>query len=316
MDTLFNMRAFVCVAETGSFTAAAQRMSLTTSYVSRAVATLETHLRTRLLHRTTRRLALTEAGQRYLLRCEQILNYIDEAEAEAGEANAHPVGVLKVHAMTGIGQHYLIKAIAEYNKIYPDVSFDLTLANRSPDLLDEGYDVSMVIASELPDSGFISKHLGSTYSVLCASPEYLARRGTPRQVSDLGGHHCLRLINNVMGLDKWLLDGPDGQEQVLIKQTPFQVNTADAMTEAIKAGIGIGALPLYSAVGGLGDGSLVRVLPNHRLFSLGIYALYPSRQFLDAKTRTWVEFVRNFLPALLRANDEAVAAASRQLSAR
>ncbi len=313
MDTLFNMRAFVCVAETGSFTAAAQRMSLTTSYVSRAVATLETHLRTRLLHRTTRRLALTEAGQRYLLRCEQILSYIDEAEAEAGEAGAHPVGVLKVHAMTGIGQHYLIKAIGEYSKIYPDVSFDLTLANRSPDLLDEGYDVSVVIASELPDSGFISKHLGSTYSVLCASPDYLAQRGTPRQVSELAAHHCLRLVNNVMGLDKWLLDGPDGQELVHIKQTPFQVNTADAMTEAIKAGIGIGALPLYSAVSGLGDGSLVRVLPNHQLFPLGIYALYPSRQFLDAKTRTWVEFVRNFLPALLRANDEAVGASSREL---
>lgn len=313
MDTLFNMRAFVCVAETGSFTAAAQRLSLTTSYISRAVATLETHLRTRLLHRTTRRIALTEAGQRYLLRCEQILGYIDEAEAEAGEANAHPVGVLKVHAMTGIGQHYLIKAIAGYHEKYPDVSFDLTLANRNSDLLDEGYDISVVIAGELPDSGFISKQLGSTYSVLCASPAYLARHGVPRLPGELNAHHCLRLVNNVMGLDKWLFDGPDGQEQVQIKQSPFQVNTADAMTEAIKAGLGIGALPLYSAVGGLGDGSLVRVLPNHRLLPLGIYALYPSRQFLDAKTRTWVEFVRDFLPARLRADEEAVAAISLRL---
>ena len=313
MDTLFNMRAFVCVAETGSFTAAAQRMSLTTSYVSRAVATLETHLRTRLLHRTTRRIALTEAGQRYLLRCEQILAYIDEAEAEAGEANAHPVGVLKVHAMTGIGQHYLIKAIAEYQQKHADVGFELTLANRNTDLIDEGYDLSVVIASELPDSGFISKHLGSTYSVLCASPAYLARQGVPRQVSELGAHHCLRLVNNVMGLDKWLFDGPDGQEQVQIRQTPFQVNTADAMTEAIKAGIGIGALPLYSAVGGLRDGSLVRVLPNHRLFPLGIYALYPSRQFLDAKTRTWVEFMRDFLPARLQADEAAVSEISLRL---
>ena len=217
MDTLFNMRAFVCVAETGSFTAAAQRMSLTTSYVSRAVATLETHLRTRLLHRTTRRIALTEAGQRYLLRCEQILAYIDEAEAEASEANAHPVGVLKVHAMTGIGQHYLIKAIAEYQQKHADVGFELTLANRNTDLLDEGYDLSVVIASELPDSGFISKHLGSTYSVLCASPAYLARQGVPRQVSELGAHHCLRLVNNVMGLDKWLFDGPDGRRFVIFR---------------------------------------------------------------------------------------------------
>ena len=308
MDTLFNMRVFVYVADTGSFTAAAQRMSLTTSYVSRAVANLETHLRTRLLHRTTRRLALTEAGQRYLLRCEQILGYIDEAEAEAREANVHPSGLLKVHAMTGVGQHYLIRAIAEYNKVYPDVSFDLTLANHSPDLLEEGYDISVIIAGELPDSGFISKHLGHTYSELCAAPGYLARHGTPQRISDLEAHRSLR-INNAMGLGNWILEGPDGQQQVPARQPPFQVNTADAMTEAIKAGIGIGALPLYCAVDGLRDGSLVRVLPEQRLNLLNIYALYPSRQFLDAKTRTWVEFVRNFLPEQLQAHGDAVAAA-------
>ncbi|MCU9951486.1 LysR family transcriptional regulator [Pseudomonas solani] len=305
MDILFNMRAFVCVAETGSFTAAAARLDLTTSYVSRAVATLETHLRTRLLHRTTRRIALTEAGQRYLLRCEQILGYIEEAEAEASEAHARPAGNLKVHAMTGIGQHYLIKAIAQYSETYPDVSFDMTLANRTTDILDEGYDISVVIAQELPDSGFISKQLGTTYSVLCASPAYIEKHGAPRQPSDLTQHRCLRLVNSVMALDKWLFEGPDGQQMISINQTPFQVNTADAMTEALIAGMGIGVLPVYSAVKGLADGSLVRVLPHHSLFPLGIYALYPSRQFLDAKIRTWVEFLRDFLPDRLKA-DEAV----------
>ena len=146
MDILFNMRAFVSVAETGSFTAAAQRLDLTTAYVSRAVAKLEAHLQTRLLHRTTRRIALTEAGQRYLMRAQQILAYIEEAEAEAGDAHARPSGTLKVHAMTGIGQHYLIKAISQYCETYPEVGFDLTLANRITDILDEGYDISVVIA--------------------------------------------------------------------------------------------------------------------------------------------------------------------------
>ncbi|HID8095024.1 TPA: LysR family transcriptional regulator, partial [Pseudomonas aeruginosa] len=155
MDILFNMRAFVSVAETGSFTAAAQRLDLTTAYVSRAVAKLEAHLQTRLLHRTTRRIALTEAGQRYLMRAQQILAYIEEAEAEAGDAHARPSGTLKVHAMTGIGQHYLIKAISQYCETYPEVGFDLTLANRITDILDEGYDISVVIAPELPDSGFV-----------------------------------------------------------------------------------------------------------------------------------------------------------------
>lgn len=304
MDILFNMRTFVCVVETGSFTAAAQRMDLTTSYVSRSVATLETHLRTRLLQRTTRRIALTEAGQRYLLRCQQILGYIEEAEAEASDAHAHPAGNLKVHSMTGIGQHYLTKAIAAYQQKYPDVSFDLTLANRTTDILDEGYDVSVVIARELPDSGLVSKRIGNTFSVLCASPAYIAEHGFPHRPSELGAHRCLRLVNAAMSLDKWHFEGPDGDEMVAINRTMFQVNTADAMTEAVKAGIGIAALPVYSAIGGLRDGSLVRVLPQYRLYKLNVYALYPSRQYLDAKIRTWVEFLRDTLPERLKVDED------------
>lgn len=304
MDILFNMRAFVCVAETGSFTAAAARLDLTTSYVSRAVAALETHLRTRLLHRTTRRIALTEAGQRYLRRCQQILGEIAEAEAEAGDAHALPAGNLRLHAMPGIGQHYLIPAAATYSEQFPEVSFDLTLNNRTPDILDEGYDVSVITARELPDSGLISKQLGTIYSVLCAAPDYLARHGVPAQPADLQRHRCLRLVYPVMSLDKWLLDGPDGQELVTVGRSHFQVNTVEAMTVALRAGMGIGALPVYSALRSLQDGSLVRVLPGHTLYPLGVYALYPSRQYLDAKIRTWVEFLRERLPARLAADEQ------------
>ncbi len=285
MDTLQNMRAFVCVAETGSFTAASQQLNTTTAYVSRAVANLETHLRTRLLNRTTRRIALTEAGQRYLLRCEQILAYVEEAEAEASDAHARPAGKLKLHSMTGIGQHYVIRAIAGYRQQYRDVTFDLTMANRVPDLLDEGFDVAIVVASELPDSGFISQRIGETYSILCASPEYLRLNGTPSEPSELASHDCLRLVSPVVPLDRWLFDGPNGQEMVSIGASPFQVNVGDAMTEAIRSGLGIGILPVYSAIEDLGKGTLVRVLPQHRLQQLNVYALYPSRQYLDGYGR-------------------------------
>lgn len=315
MDILFNMRTFVCVVETGSFTAAAQRMDLTTSYVSRAVTTLETRLRTRLLQRTTRRIALTEAGQRYLLRCQQILGYIEEAEAEASNAHAHAAGNLKVHSMTGIGQHYLIKTIAAYNRKFPDVRFELTLANRTTDILDEGYDVSVVIARELPDSGLVSKCIGSTFSVLCASPAYIAENGFAQRPGELHQHRCLRLVNAVMSLDKWHLSGPDGEEMVTINPSVFQVNTADAMTEAVKAGIGIGALPVYSAIAGLRDGSLVRVLPQYRLYQLKVFALYPSRQYLDAKIRTWVEFLRDTLPERLKADEHSLQEFSSSITA-
>ncbi|BBT16390.1 LysR family transcriptional regulator [Metapseudomonas otitidis] len=303
MDTLQTMRAFSCVADTGSFTAAAQQLGTTTANISRAVAHLEGHLKARLLNRTTRRIALTEAGQRYLLRCQQILAYVEEAEAEAGDAHARPAGRLRVHSMTGIGQHYVIRAMAGYRQQYPDVSFDLTLANRVPDLLDEGLDVAIVVATELPDSGLVSQRIGATYSILCASPGYIAERGAPRTPADLAQHECLLLISPVMPFDRWHFVGPDGEQMITLGNPSFQVNVGDAMTEAIRSGMGIGVLPLYSAMDGLRDGSLVPVLPHYRLQCLNIYALYPSRQYLDAKIKTWVTYLRETLPDALQADE-------------
>jgi len=294
MDTLHNMRVFVAVVESGSFTGAAQTLQTTTAHVSRAVAHLETHLRTRLLHRTTRRIALTEAGQRYLARCEQILAYVEEAEAEAGHAQARPEGRLRVHSMTGIGQHYVIRAIAGYRALHPEVRFDLAI----------------VVAAELPDSGFVSQQIGHTYSILCASPAYLQEHGQPQTPAELANHACLRFISPVVSFDRWHFEGPNGPETYRIGETPFQVNVGDAMTEALRQGLGIGVLPLYSAVDGLRDGSLVRVLPAYRLQRLNVYALYASRQYLDAKIRTWVAYLRGEIPGALEADEAFVRAAS------
>jgi len=299
MDTLEAMRIFVSVAESGSFTAAARQLDTTTANVSRTVARLEGRLRARLLNRTTRRIALTEAGERYLQRCAQILAYIEEAEAEAGDAHARPAGRLRLHSMTGIGQHYVIRAIAGYRERYPEVSVELTMANRVPDLLDEGYDVAVTVAGALEDSGLVSQRLGQTYSILCASPDYLARRGVPRSLDDLHAHDCLRLVSPVQPLERWAFDGPDGSDILTLGPAPFVVNVGDGLAEALRAGMGIGPLPIYSAAAGLADGSLVRVLPERDLQHLNVYALYPSRQYLDAKIRTWVAYLHEVLPDVL-----------------
>jgi transcriptional regulator, LysR family len=132
------------------------------------------------------------------MRCEQILTYVEEAEAEASDAHARPAGQLKVHSMTGVGQHFVVDAIARYRESHPDVTFDLTMANRVPDLLDEGYDVSIVLATELPDSGFVSQRLGITYSIVCASPEYVAKHGFAHKPVDLLQHSCLRMVSPVI----------------------------------------------------------------------------------------------------------------------
>ena len=305
MDTLQNMRVFVRVVEAGSFTAAAQQMGLTTAHVSRAVADLERHLRTRLLNRTTRRIALTEAGERYLLRCQQIMSYVEEAEAEAGAAYVKPSGRLRIHAMTSFGQRYVIPAISSYQKRYPDVAVELTLAQRIPDMLEEGYDVSLVLARELPDSGLIFRQLGSTFSMLCASPAYIDKHGMPQKPADLANYTCLQLVSPVSPLDEWVIEGPDGMDTIAVKSN-FQVNVAEAMLASIREGMGIGVLPIYSAVDPLRAGTIVRVLPQHRMQQMGVYALYPSRQYLDAKISTWVDWMHESVDKALQEDHQAL----------
>ncbi len=304
MDTLQNMRVFVRVVEAGSFTGAAQHLNTTTAYCSRAVSDLEAHLRTRLLNRTTRRIALTEAGERYLQRCEEILAYVDQAEAEASDAHARPSGKLKVHAMTSFGQHYVVPAVGRYQKRYPDVHVELTLAQRMPDLLDEGYDVSLTLATGLPDSGLVSQRLGSAFSIACASPAYLEHHGVPQVPSDLANHTCLQMVTPVFPSDEWIFDGPNGQESVFLGPATFQVNVAEALAVAVREDMGVGLIPIYSAISWLRSGQLVWILPEYTSQEMNVYALYASRQYLDAKIRTWVEFMRDELPATL-ATDQA-----------
>ncbi len=283
MDVFQTMRFFVAVAQNGSFTAAAQLLDTNTTNVSKAVSSLESRLHTRLINRTTRRLALTEAGLRYLQRCEKILDELREADEEAGSAQTVPAGRLKIHAMSAIGNHYVIDAIAQYREIYPSVMFDLTLTNRLPDLLEEGYDMSIVLARDLPDSGFVAQRLGITYSILCAAPAYLHKRGFPNRPGDLRAHDCLRIVNTVMPAENWTFVGPQGLETVNVPVSPFHINTADGMTVAIKKGMGIGIQPIASAVEGLRAGTLVRVLHEYHLEEFNMFGIYPSRKFVDAK---------------------------------
>lgn len=301
------MRIFVRVVEDGSFTGAAQRMEITLAQASRAVANLETHLRTRLLNRTTRSIALTGAGQRYLQRCRQILADIDQAEAEAADARSRPSGRLRVHAMPGFGQTYLAPAIMRYQQHYPSVSVDLTLSQHVPNIIDEGYDVAIHMSSaQLPDSGLVSQRLGSLHSVLCASPAYLREQGTPERVAGLARHSCLQLVTTLFPRDRWDFDGPHGRETFALPPTAFQVNIPDVLGAALREGKGIGALPMTAAVPALKSGSLVRVLPGHQLQELTAYVLYPSRQYLDAKIGTFVEFLRNLVPQALAADQAAL----------
>ncbi|ANB72209.1 LysR family transcriptional regulator [Paraburkholderia phytofirmans OLGA172] len=306
MDTLLNMRVFVRVVEAGSFTAASESFNSTTGAMSRAVSDLEAYLRTRLLNRSTRRLSLTTAGERYLERCRYILAEVDAAAEEASGAQERPVGALKMHSFASIGQHYVLPAIAKYRALYPQVTVELTLSQRMPDLFEGNSDVAVVAASSLPDSELVSHLLGSTFSVLCASPAYVSAHGAPNQPCDLARYECLTLNTPAFPINEWLLEGPAGSELMRVNGQ-VQVNIAESLIVAIREGMGIGILPAYAAVDGLRDGTLVRVLPSHTLQRTNIYAIYPSRRFVDAKIKTWVEFLRSHLPGVIE-RDQALLA--------
>ncbi len=306
MDTLQNMLAFTRVVDTGSFTAAAESLDSTTSVMSRAVSELEAHLRSRLMNRTTRRLSLTSAGERYLARCRQILSDVALAEEEASCARERPVGTLRMFSFASVGQHYILPAISRYREKYPDVKVELNLSQTKPDLFEGSSDVAVISASSLPDSELVSHQLGSTFNILCASPEYLRIRGVPRKPSDLTQHDCLMLQTPAFPTHEWLLEGPEGKEMIDVNG-PIQVNIAESLVVAIRAGMGIGMLPVYAAVAGLQDGTLVRVLPNHKLRTMNLYAIYASRRYTDAKITTWVKFLLTHVPQLI-ARDEAIVA--------
>lgn len=300
MDLLNNLRVFIRVVDCGSFTAAADALDLSTAQVSRLVADLEEHVQARLLQRTTRRLSLTDAGERFLLRGRPIIDQMDEATAEARGAHIKPAGRLRVHSMSGLGV-LLTPLIARYGELYPDVVFELTLSQRNPDPLEDGHDVVISIAPELADSQLVAQVIGQIYSVPCASPHYLKRRGVPTHPQGLSEHQCLRLLDPLYS-DQWLFED-EGGEHAISPTATFQCNVAESLVKASEAGMGVSLIPFYAATRALSDGTLLRLLPAWRLRERNVHALYPSRRFLDAKVRTWVDFLKAELPGLFAVHE-------------
>ncbi|WP_239482767.1 LysR family transcriptional regulator [Paraburkholderia sp. C35] len=297
------MRMFVKVAEGASFTTAARQLGVAPAQVSRTIVELETHLQTRLLNRTTRRVVLTESGDRYLARCKEMLELVDLSEAEAGNAQVSVSGSLRVHAPITFGQHYVVPALTRYLNEHPRVRVELTLSQHQPDILEEGYDVVLQITgSKPPDSLLVSSPICSMGSVLCASPAYLESAGIPRTLDDLRHHSCLRFANALFPSDRWSFIGLEENVDISLPPDRLRVNAADALTIAVMEGLGIAPVPMLSALPYLQTGAIVRVLPEWDLQPLSVFALYASRQYLDAKIRTWIDFLKTFVHTRLQSS--------------
>lgn len=299
MNLLDHMRTFVFVARLSSFSAAAKALNLSLPSVSRSISRLEGHLNAALLNRTTRHVQLTQVGRDFLNRCSAIIVSVDEALRAIADSNISPEGHLRVHASSEIGKRYLIPAIADYRRTHPLVTFDLVLEDRAPDILTEDFDVAVSLIPQ-SDDRLISRNVGATYSVLCASKDYLLRHGEPHVPAELTKHQCLTPGETpIETTDTWLFEGPYGPVNVYIPPSSVQLNCSDAIVDAVCAGLGIGCIPVFTARPLLDEGRLVSVLPRYRLASQGIHAFYPERHNENICVRSWLAHISICLPKLL-----------------
>jgi len=282
------MKTFNAVVDAGSFVKAADALDMSKAAVSRYVVDMETRLRVRLLHRTTRRLSLTDEGQVFYARSKEILAELQEAEDEITSRREAASGLLRINAPFTFGIIHLAPLWGAFREQNPKVTLDITLADRVVDLVEEGYDVAIRIAT-LESSSLVSKRLATTRLVLCASPQYLALHGTPRHPSELARHAVIS-YSYLSTKDEWRFVGPEGP--VNVKTMPcIHTNNGDTCRAAALANQGIILQPTFLVGKDLSEGTLVELMPEHRAIDLGIYAVYPTRKHVSAKVRALIDFL-------------------------
>lgn len=287
-ETLADIAIFAAVVREGSFTRAADKLELSTSQVSKCVNRLERNLGARLLHRTTRRLRLTEAGSALYENSSPALAAIEDAKLAVSKLQGAPRGKLKVSSSTAFGAMQLPRIVRDLSANYPDLEIELVLEDRHIDLVREGIDVAIRITGEAPDSGLVYRRLGPNRQVVCASPEYIARRGLPRTPADLASHDCI--AHSARSTPRtWHLTGPDGGQISVPINGRSTINSALAVRQAALEGIGIIELNSYLVGDDIVAGRLVRLLPQYQPKELYFYAIYAERRFLAPKIRVFVD---------------------------
>lgn len=288
MDRFLEMQTFNAVVDAGSFVKATDTLGMSKAAVSRYVVDMETRLGVRLLHRTTRRLSLTDDGQVFYARSKEILAELEQAEAEVTSRSEAASGLLRINAPVSFGIIHLAPLWGAFKALHPKVTLDITLADRVVDLVEEGYDLAVRIAS-LDSSTLVSKRLATTRMVLCASPAYLQQHGTPTHPSELA-HHAVIAYSYWAGKDEWTFTGPSGT--VSVKTHPvIHTNSGDTCRAAALAHQGIVLQPSFIVGPDLVAGKLVELMPEYQSIQLGIYAVYPTRKHMPAKVRALIDFL-------------------------
>ena len=286
MLNLQQLASFVAVVNAGSFVAAADALGLSKAAVSRQVGDLEAQLDVRLLHRTTRRLSLTEVGRRFHARATELLAAAGELESETSAGSGEATGVLRVNAPLTFGNLHLAPLWPGFLAANPKLALDITLNDRVVDLVEEGYDVAVRITN-LASSQLVSRRLATTRIVACAAPAYIARHGMPAHPHDLARHQVFSYAY-WSGGDDWAFTGPDGEARVRV--TPrMHTNSGDTCRIAALQGQGVILQPDFLVGDDLRRGDLVELMPGWRSIDLGIHAVYASRKHLPMKTRRLID---------------------------
>jgi len=289
VDRFESLEAFVAVVESGSFTAAAARLGVAKSAVSRRVAELESHLGAQLLQRTTRRLSLTEAGRHFHRHAVQLMGDWEEAARSVGESQQTLRGRVRLAAPLSFGLLHLNPALTEFCALHPEVVPDVDLDDRPVNLVDEGCDLAVRIG-HLADSTLVARPLAPIHLLLCASPAYLARHGTPRAPEELADHQGL-VYANVPESQQWRLTGPEGETTTVRLSTRLRANNGDLLLSAAIADLGVVGTPTFLAWRAIAEGRLIPLLTEYRLPASHAYLLYPSRRFVPRRVRALMDFL-------------------------
>lgn len=283
-----DLEVFAAVVDAGGFSAAAVALGTTATATSRRVKALEERLGVRLLNRTTRRISLTEAGQIYYAQVRRLLADLRETEEQLSQIANELRGALRITAPMSFGVRRLAPLVARFVKQHPQVEIELQLDDRMVDIVDEGLDLALRIGYPR-DSSLIMRRIATIPRYVCASPAYLAARGLPEQPLDLLQHNCLH-YNNLRTREEWTLTGPEGADPVAVHGN-FCSNNGSVLCAAAVQGLGIALLPEFIVAADLAAGRLQRVLQGHEPPPFGLYGLYPSRQFVPAKIKLFLDFL-------------------------
>ncbi len=279
---------FTTVIEEGSFSKAANKLGITKSAVSKRISGLEARLGVKLLQRSTRKLSLTEAGERYYEHAVQAFRFAKDAENAATELQKIPQGILRISAPMSLGRLHIASIIPLFLKRYPKIHIHMDMSDIARDVIAEGFDIALR-GGRLPDSTLVARKLAPLHSVLCASPDYIALQGRPKTPMELMRHNCI-LYTYHATINEWVLI-KNGEENRIRISGNYQVNNSEALYESLRQGLGIGRLPTFVAGAAIESGDLIPILPDYSMPHQELSAVFPEKQYMPEKVRVFLDFM-------------------------